>query len=233
MDEQQLQRILGYRFVDSERLKVALTHRSAGRQNNERLEFFGDAILGFLIAEQLFAAHPDAVEGDLSRLRTRLVRGETLAEVARSLRLSEAIIVGPGELKSGGYRRDSVLADAVEALIAAIYLDGGIEAARAAVKRWMGELMTALQAPSDLRDPKTRLQELLQAEAMALPEYRLLGTEGEQHEQHFAVRAELVELDLHADGSGSSRRRAEQAAAESLLLSLMERGIGRRRRSRK
>lgn len=201
--------------------EAAFTHRSApGRVNNERLEFLGDAVLNLLVAEMLYRRFPRADEGDLSRLRARLVSAEPLAAIAQSIGLGDELRLGSGELKTGGFRRESILADALEALIGAVHLDRGLEAARDLVERLFGPAMDALPAPQDLKDPKTRLQELLQAAGRALPEYGIVEVSGEPHAQHFSVRCEVAELGLVTAGEGSSRRRAEQDAAQRLLDAL-------------
>jgi ribonuclease-3 len=198
--------------------EAAFTHRSApGRINNERLEFLGDAVLNLLAAELLYQRFPTASEGDLSRLRARLVSTGPLAEAAQSLGLGDELRLGSGELKTGGFRRESILADALEALIGAVYLDAGLEAARAVVARFCEPLIDSLPPPEDLKDPKTRLQELLQGRGLALPEYRVEQVSGEPHLQHFSVRCEVPELLIATVGEGSSRRRAEQDAAQRVL----------------
>ena len=198
--------------------EAAFTHRSApGRINNERLEFLGDAVLNLLAAELLYQRFPAASEGDLSRLRARLVSTTPLAEAAQSLGLGDELRLGSGELKTGGFRRESILADALEALIGAVYLDAGLEAARAVVARFCEPLIDTLPPPEDLKDPKTRLQELLQGRGLALPEYRVEQVSGEPHLQHFSVRCEVPELHIATAGEGSSRRRAEQDAAQRVL----------------
>ncbi|MDH3590206.1 MAG: ribonuclease III [Gammaproteobacteria bacterium] len=208
---------LDYEFTDPDLARAALTHRSAGGSHNERLEFLGDALLGMLIAETLFQQHPDAAEGDLSRLRASLVKGETLAEIATQLELGDFLVLGSGELRSGGFRRSSILADALEALLAAVYLDGGFDAARRVVDHLYSGHLENLPDSADLRDPKTRLQELLQARGAARPVYRVESVSGQAHEQEFQVICEVAALDTFAEGRGTSRRRAEQAAAQSVL----------------
>ena len=220
---QDLARQLGHEFAHEELLQEALTHRSVGRRNNERLEFLGDGLLNFVIGEAVFRARPDVEEGDLSRLRASLVREGTLADIAMELRLGEHIRLGPGELKSGGFRRRSILADTVEALLGAIYLDAGFEAARAVVLGLYRSRLEDLPEPQTLKDPKTRLQEYLQARRHGLPTYEVLKIQGEAHRQTFQVRAYIADLELTREGTGRSRRRAEQAAAESLLEALSER----------
>lgn len=211
-----LQRALGCRIGDPQLLARALTHRSHGADHNERLEYLGDAVLSFLAAEQLFRAFPDADEGALSRYRASLVNGEALGRRALELGLGEHLRLGEGELKSGGYRRLSILADALEALIGAIYLDGGLDAARGAAGRLFGEDLSALPAAAP-KDPKTRLQEALQAQGLAVPSYSVIEVSGEPHAQHFRVRCAIPELRLESEATGTSRRRAEQEAALQLL----------------
>ena len=207
---------LDYAFRDEALLQLALTHRSAGRPNNERLEFLGDALLGALVAELLFEVHPQASEGELSRLRAQLVNGPALAVIAREMGLGEALRLGPGELKSGGFRRDSILADAFEAVLAAVYLDGGFGACRTLVQQWFAPRVAAL--PKAAKDAKTRLQEWLQARALPLPSYELLDSRGEEHARIFEVRCAVSEpRPLSAQASGSSRRQAEQEAAQAVL----------------
>jgi len=196
---------------------AALTHRSVCAANNERLEFLGDAVLNLLIAEHLYRAFPDASEGDLSRLRSRLVSSEPLAEVAASLQLGDALHLGSGELKTGGFRRKSILADALEALCGAIFLDGGLGATRAVVERLFGSRIVMLPPPSTLKDSKTRLQEYLQAQGSPLPRYIVERVEGEPHAHTFFVSCEVALLGRRAEGSGSTRRGAEQEAAERVL----------------
>jgi len=196
---------------------AALTHRSAARSHNERLEFLGDAVLNLLVAEHLFRVFPQADEGDLSRLRARLVSAEPLAELASELTVGEVLQLGPGELKSGGFRRQSILADAFEAICGALYLDGGLEAARRVLIPLIEPRIAQLPAPAELKDAKTRLQEYLQSRGLPLPRYEVERTEGEAHAQTFWVACEVGPLGLSAVGRGASRRRAEQDAAEQIL----------------
>ncbi len=196
---------------------AALTHRSASGRNNERLEFLGDAVLNLVVAEQLYRLLPKADEGDLSRLRARVVSAEPLAEIAAELGVGDVLQLGSGELKSGGFRRESILADAFEAVVGAMYLDAGIEAARGLVERAVGSRIAALPDAADLKDPKTRLQELLQARGLPLPTYRVQSVAGEPHLQSFVVSCEVPMLSQSATGAGMSRRRAEQEAATRLL----------------
>ena len=211
---------LGYEPRDMGLFRAALTHRSASGPNNERLEFLGDAVLNLVVAHHLYAAFPDASEGDLSRLRARVVSGEPLAEVAASLELGEALQLGSGELKTGGFRRQSILADAFEAVCGALYLDGGLAVAEGVIERLLEPRIAALPAPHELKDAKTRLQEYLQSRGLSLPRYRVERIEGEAHAQTFHVTCEVPALRLSAEGCGSSRRRAEQEAAERILAGL-------------
>ncbi len=215
-----LERRLGYRFAEPQRLQQALTHRSVGHQNNERLEFLGDGLVNFVIADALFRLRGTAEEGALSRLRASLVREETLAKLARELELSEALSLGESELKSGGYRRDSILADAFEAVLGAVYIDGGFEQAKAVCERLFAGLLADLPDAESLKDSKTRLQEWLQARGRALPRYEVVEESGPPHRRVFRVRATLADAELCADAQGSSRRSAEQDAARELLLRL-------------
>ena len=201
--------------------QLALTHRSIGKPNNERLEFLGDALLGAVIAEMLYEVHPNASEGELSRLRAQLVNGQALALVARELELGDELKLGPGELKTGGFRRDSILADAFEALVAAVYLDSGFEACRDVVRGLFAERIAALRRSS--KDAKTRLQEWLQAGGWPLPQYELTASHGEDHAKTFDVSCVISEpLPLQAEARGASRRAAEQDAAETVLNQLLE-----------
>lgn len=205
-----------YRFRDPTLATLALTHRSAGQPNNERLEFLGDALLGALVGEMLFMAHPKANEGELSRLRAQLVSGAALAAMARELAIGDSLQLGPGELKSGGFRRESILADAFEALIAAVYLDGGFEACRATVRKLFAPRVSTLRRSS--KDAKTRLQEWLQAAGLPLPRYELTASHGDAHARVFEVSCTIDEpMALSVHSSASSRRAAEQEAAHSIL----------------
>jgi len=212
-----VERSLGHAFRDPELARAALTHRSAGGHHNERLEFLGDSVLNCCVARLLYDAHPRSDEGVLSRLRATLVSGETLAQVAAEIGLGERLRLGQGELRSGGMRRASILADALEALIGAVYLDAGFEAAADLVNRLLAGRIEQLPAASELKDPKTQLQETLQARGMPLPVYTLTAVLGDAHQQSFAVTCEVPTLDLLTAGEGSSRRRAEQHAARQLL----------------
>jgi ribonuclease-3 len=208
---------LGIRFSDPDLLDQALTHRSFGPANNERLEYLGDAVLSFVVAELLFRRFPAASEGELSRYRASLVSGEALAALAAELGLGERLRLGDGEMKSGGQRRATILADALEAVFGAVYLDQGLDAARRAAERLLGGALAALPEAAALKDPKTRLQEWLQGRGHALPAYTVLEVSGEPHEQRFRVRCDIPELSLSAIAEGSSRRRAEQEAAQRIL----------------
>lgn len=208
---------LGHRFRDEALLALALTHRSASGRHNERLEFLGDAVLGLVAAETLYVVHPEADEGALSRLRARLVRRETLEGLARNLELGRQLRLGSGELRSGGHHRASILANALEALFGAVYLDGGLDAARLVIQSLLGAEIAALPADLDLRDPKTRLQELLQGQGQSPPVYMLDQVTGQAHEQSFFVTCCIDSLGLRFQGQGASRRAAEQDAAEHAL----------------
>lgn len=221
-DLARLQQALGHAFASPRLLLAALTHRSHGTENNERLEFLGDGLLNFLIAEALYARFPELPEGDLSRLRANLVRQDSLYEAANRLQLGEHLRLGDGELRSGGRRRPSILADAYEAVIAAIYLDGGFDAARRFVAACFAARIGGLDPQRDSRDAKTRLQEVLQARRSPLPSYRILATQGEAHAQAFEVSCEIADPPLTTRGSGSTRRIAEQDAASAALRELGE-----------
>lgn len=215
-----LQAKLAYTFQNNELLTLALTHRSAEKQHNQRLEFLGDAVLGFVVAESLYQLYPDAPEGDLSQLRAALVNRETLSELARRLGLGDLLVLGQGERKSGGQQRDSILCDAMEALLGAVYLDGGADACRGCILMLLHDRMQHDPADGASKDPKTRLQELLQAGAHALPDYQVVAIRGEEHDQEFEVSCSIALLDQKASGSGRSRRLAEQQAAKQALLLL-------------
>ena len=215
-----LERKLGYTFRDQELMLLALTHRSFAGRNNERLEFLGDAILNFIAGEALFERFPQAREGQLSRLRARLVKGETLAVLARGFELGDFLRLGSGELKSGGFRRESILADALEALIGAIYLDAGMQAARERVLAWLEGEMQALTLVDTNKDPKTRLQEFLQSRGGELPQYEVVDVHGEPHCRTFFVQCSIALLSEVTHGQGVSRRIAEQVAAAAALTAL-------------
>ena len=215
---------LGYEPHNAALFAAALTHRSAAGPNNERLEFLGDAVLNLVVAHHLYESFPAASEGDLSRLRARIVSREPLAEVAAHLELGAVLQLGSGELKSGGFRRQSILADALEAVCGALFLDGGLAAAAAAIRRLLAPRIAALPDPATLKDAKTRLQEYLQGRSLTLPHYEVERVEGEPHAQTFRVSCAVAELGLRVHGGGTSRRRAEQAAAERMLRQIAPAG---------
>ncbi|KTD65702.1 ribonuclease III [Legionella spiritensis] len=219
-DLDRLCRRLGYEFQNPVHLKLALTHCSMGSDNNERYEFLGDSILSFVIAHALFEQFPECSEGKLSRLRAFLVKGETLAEIAMELHLGDHLYLGQGELKSGGFRRASTLADALEAMIAAVFLDGGMEEARNLIHRLFSTRLQDDCLHDHLKDSKTMLQEYLQANKQPLPEYALIGVEGEEHNQMFCVSCSVTGVDKVTQGIGPNRRKAEQQAARLLLQHL-------------
>ncbi|WP_033931732.1 ribonuclease III, partial [Vibrio cholerae] len=197
---------LGYTFKETELLNLALTHRSANGKHNERLEFLGDSILSFVIADELYRRFPKVNEGDMSRMRATLVRGNTLAELGREFDLGDYLKLGPGELKSGGFRRDSILADAVEAIIGAIYLDSDLETARSIVLEWYHGRLEEIKPGASQKDPKTRLQEFLQGRRKPLPVYTVTNIKGEAHNQEFTVACEVAGMDTPVIGKGTSRR---------------------------
>lgn len=219
---EKLTRKLGYVFRQPELLERALTHRSYGARNNERMEFLGDAILGYLVSTELYRQFPDASEGQLSRLRASLVKGETLAAIATEVELGDYLNLGSGELKSGGHRRRSILADAFEAIIGAVYLDSGIDSASELVQAFFRDRIARLDPRTLKKDPKTRLQEFLQARGDNLPEYQVVATRGKAHEQLFKVECRIAGMVEPVMGEGSSRRKAEQAAAEKMLQTLAD-----------
>lgn len=210
-------RRLGHEFRDPELLRRALTHRSVSAHNNERLEFLGDGLINFVVAETLYRTRPSNMEGDLSRLRASLVCEESLAGVAESIGLGDALILGQGVLKSGGFRRASILADGLEAVLGAVYLDAGFEVATAVCQRLLAGLAEKLPSPESLKDGKTRLQEFLQALGRPLPHYELIGTEGPDHELWFKVTCRLADTAEHTEGRATSRKGAEQDAAVKML----------------
>lgn len=211
---------LSYRFTNSQLLQQALTHRSSPGENNERLEFLGDAVLDLVVSDIVFNARRNAGEGELSRLRASLVKKASLAKLATELGLGEFLILGGGERKSGGHRRESILADALEAIFGAVYLDAGLAAATEVIKRAFGARLTDLPAAGELRDPKTRLQEWLQAKACGLPEYELIRTSGKAHRQVFEVRCSIRDGAQQSTGRGTTRRNAEQESAQNMLAEL-------------
>lgn len=212
-----LQRTLDYSFRDAGLFEQALTHRSASGESNERLEFLGDAVLDTVVSEIVFRAFPNAPEGDLSRLRSSLVKDTALARLAVELGLGDQLILGSGERKTGGHRRASILADAIEALFGAVYLDAGFEASRKLIEKAFGDRFLDLPDPRELRDPKTRLQEWLQARQFKLPDYALVDVSGEAHAQSFEVQCSIDGMETTTRGSGSSRRQAEQKSARAML----------------
>lgn len=212
---------IGHRFTEQGLLTQALTHRSAGATHNERLEFLGDALLNLIVAEALYTRWPKADEGSLTRARSELVRESALASIARELDLGSVLTLGPGEMKSGGHRRDSILADALEAVIASIYLDAGFAACRDAILPWFEAMLAGLPAPNKVgKDAKTRLQEWLQRRQKPLPVYLLLEESGDDHAKRFLIACTLAEPPLATEGEGASRRAAEQVAAEAALQML-------------
>jgi ribonuclease-3 len=213
----ELERRLGHAFRDPDLARQALTHRSHGTPHTERLEFLGDGLLNCAVATLLYARFPRLPEGDLSRLRAALVNQASLSVVATELGLGDRLRLGEGELKSGGFRRPSILADALEALLGAVYLDAGFEAVLASVERLLGDRLESREGLPVDKDPKTALQELLQGRKLQLPRYSVQRTEGEAHEQTFTVECRVDDLGIAASGQGASRRAAEQAAAEQVL----------------
>lgn len=213
---------LGYSFQSESLLRQAVTHRSHSAQHNERLEFLGDAVLNCTIARALYGTFPGLPEGTLSRMRANLVRQETLAEIAVRLRLGEYLLLGEGELKSGGFRRPSILADALESIFGAVFLDAGFEAAQAVVMRLFEPVIADIDPNVSGKDAKTRLQEWLQGKRHPLPDYQLAGTRGEAHDQIFVVACRIPALGITAEGQGRSRRAAEQEAALAVLKQVGE-----------
>lgn len=222
---QKLSRRIGYFFADLGLLELALTHRSFGGKNNERLEFLGDSILNYVIAEDLFHRFPKAKEGELSRLRASLVKGDTLAELAREFQLGDYLKLGAGELKSGGFRRDSILADTVEGIIGGMYLDAGMDVCRQHILEWYKERLDATSLKIVTKDAKTRLQEYLQARKHALPQYDVVNIVGEPHDQTFYVHCHIELCDDFIEGKGNSRRIAEQNAATAALKKLEKKNV--------
>jgi ribonuclease-3 len=214
---QQLEQAIGHKFSNPSLLRNALTHRSHSSPHNERLEFLGDSILNAVVARQLFDRFPDLPEGDLSRLRANLVRQDSLHQLALALSLGKFLLLGEGELKSGGSKRPSILADALEALFGAIWLDAGYDGASQVIARLYVDMIAAIVPGQPMKDAKTRLQESLQARRLPLPKYQLTGTEGEAHAQQFTIACNIDSLGIRTEGSGGSRRAAEQIAAERAL----------------
>lgn len=220
MKPQRLEAALGHGFGRPELLRQALTHRSFGSPNNERLEFLGDAVLNCVVAGYLHQHFAGLREGELSRLRASLVRQESLAEIAKSLHLGDFLQLGEGELKSGGSRRPSILADALEAIFGAIHVDAGFDAARAVIERLYAPAVARIDPNDAGKDPKTALQEILQGRRLPLPRYALLATHGEAHVQEFEVECAIPDLDIRTTGTGSSRRIAEQQAAQRAMAAI-------------
>jgi ribonuclease-3 len=208
---------IGYKFNDERLLIQSLTHRSAKGDNNERLEFLGDSILGYVIARILFEKFPKASEGELTRMRSSLVRGITLAEIGRDFDIGDCLILGPGELKSGGFRRDSILEDAIEAIIGAVFLDSDMDRCRDLVLNWFADRIAKIKPSLTQKDPKTRLQEYLQGRKLPLPVYVVTNTTGQSHNQEFTVSCDTESLEKQVIAKGTSRRKAEQSAAEKVL----------------
>lgn len=216
---------LAYEFSDVALLDQALTHRSHGKFNNERFEFLGDSILGFVIGQKLFETLPEATEGELSRLRSALVKGETLAEIAREFSIGDSLVLGDGERKSGGFRRDSILADSVEAIIGAIYLDSGFEQAKASILAWYESRLCDSDLGHAGKDPKTALQELMQARKQLLPKYVVVDVKGENHEQSFVVDCFVPLIKTPMRAEAATRRKAEKAAAAAALKFIKEQSL--------
>ena len=214
---ERLTKILGYQFKDEGLLKMALSHRSVGRVNNERIEFLGDSIVNFVIAEALYKIFPKASEGELSRLRASIVKGEALAILAQQLTIGDYLKLGQGELKAGGHKRPSILAGAMEAVIGAIYMDADFETCKACILDWHKEILTKIDLKHQLIDAKTRLQEYLQGKRHDLPQYEVVDVIGKAHDQIFVVHCFVAMLKKPVEGRGTSRRKAEQAAAENTL----------------
>lgn len=215
-DFNKLSKKLGYLFNDESLLKQAMTHRSFKGPHNERLEFIGDSLLGMVVAEALYFAFPKATEGELTRMRSQIVKGQTLTEIAKELDLSQWLLLGPGEMKSGGCRRDSILEDAVEAIIGAVYLDSDTEQCKKFILSLVGDRLKQLDPAKALKDPKTQLQEWLQSRKRPLPVYEVESTTGQAHNQTFEVSCTLDNGNVY-NAKGTSRRKAEQAAAEQAL----------------
>jgi ribonuclease-3 len=214
-------RTLGYKFADESLLEQALTHRSAAKQHNERLEFLGDAVLGMVVANMLYMKFPNTPEGKLTRMRSTLVKGDTLAELGREAKVGELLKLGPGELKSGGNRRSSILADSMEALLGAIYLEAGIDTVETVILGLWKDRIAALNPNEHPKDAKTRLQEFLQSRRLGLPRYDVVEIVGKDHAQTFVVHCLVESLPEPVKGIGTSRRKAEQQAAEATLEKLI------------
>ncbi|MEI6893640.1 MAG: ribonuclease III [Colwellia sp.] len=228
-DLARLTKKLGYEFNEPKLLVQALTHRSAKGPHNERLEFLGDSILGFVIAEALYNKFPKHDEGDLTRMRSSLVKGVTLAEVARDFSLGECLILGPGELKSGGHRRESILEDAIESIIGAVYLDSTMGRCKELILSWFEKRLTVIKPGNEQKDPKTRLQEFLQGRKIALPSYDVIETTGQSHNQEFTVRCQTSVISEVVIAKGTSRRKAEQAAAQQILALINKDNVAKKK----
>lgn len=226
-DLTRLEQSLNYSFKNPSLLQDALTHRSAGSKNNERLEFLGDSILNFVIAAEIFSKYPKLSEGDLSRIRASLVNKDGLFRVATDLKLGNYLTLGSGELKSGGHRRNSILADAVEAILGAVYLDSEFAIVRDLVLMLYQDQLNNVPDPDQLKDAKTRLQEILQSRKYSLPNYDVIDVTGQAHNQQFTVKCIINELDLQTEGKASSRRKAEQQAADK-IISLVQAKMGKK-----
>jgi len=218
---EKLQKNFSYEFNDISLLKQALTHRSVSKNNNERLEFLGDSVLGCVISEELYIRYPLIDEGQLSRLRSHLVRGQTLANLAKTLNISESLTLGQGELKSGGFRRESILADAFEAILGAIFLDSDYLIVKRIILELFDELLNQAKPEDSLKDFKTQLQELLQKKGYSLPSYELIQTKGKDHNAIFYVSCTVTELNLKSEKNAKSIKRAEQACAQSILEEIL------------
>lgn len=220
LKSQRLEQRLGYHFEDQRQLQLALTHRSHGATNNERLEFLGDSILNFVVGEELFKRFPEVREGQLSRLRSQMVKGETLAELAREFELGDCLVLGEGEMKSGGHNRDSILADSVEAIIGAIYLASGLDVCRERVLSWFASRLNQLGLNTSAKDSKSRLQEYMQAQRQPLPEYLVVDVSGEGHAQMFTIECRVALSKKSTRATASNRREAEKQAAAQMLVQL-------------
>jgi len=219
---EKLQKKFTYKFNDIALLKQALTHRSVSKSNNERLEFLGDSVLGCVISEELYLRYPLIDEGQLSRLRSHLVRGQTLANLAKTLNISESLSLGHGELKSGGFRRESILADAFEAILGAIFLDSDYLTVKNIILNLFNDLLNQAKPEDSLKDFKTQLQELLQKKGHSLPSYELIQTKGKDHNAIFYVNCTVTELNLTSEKNAKSIKRAEQACAQSILEEILK-----------
>lgn len=215
---------LGHQFSDASLLDLALSHRSCGKHNNERLEFLGDSLLGYVIGEELYERFPEATEGELSRLRSVLVKGETLAVMAREFDLGPSLKLGEGEMKSGGFRRDSILADTVEAIIGAILKDADFATAKTCILAWYQDRLNAPDLFNTLKDSKTQLQEMMQARQLDLPEYQIIETKGDAHSQRFVVRCSVPLFNTMTQAEASNRRKAEKLAAAEAIAIIEQKG---------